>query len=151
MLHYSLCAASYVNVNAWLNMLNLLQYKLGKMWHHFLLIELRSLHAPMYHNNTVSTLSHFSDVHHSHMWPDLPKSATYAHNGKERFSSPIDSSVNKLIVTTPLPQVDWSAFFEACFWGLSDIHEYLGIHWMPLVGLYRQPPCWKPSPDLFMM
>ena len=30
-----------------------------------------------------------------YMWPDLPKPATYAHNGKEHFSSPIDSFINK--------------------------------------------------------
>ena len=34
----------------------------------------------------------------------------------------------------------WSAFAEACFWGLSDVHECLHVHWMPPVGLYRQPP-----------
>ena len=39
--------------------------------------------------------------------------------------------------------VDGSAFAEICFWGLSDIHKCSGVHWMPLVGLYRQPPCWK--------
>ena len=30
------------------------------------------------------------------MWPDLRKSATYAHNDKEWFSSPINSSINIL-------------------------------------------------------
>ena len=30
------------------------------------------------------------------MRPDLPKSATYTHNSKEHFSSPINSSINKL-------------------------------------------------------
>ena len=43
--------------------------------------------------------------------------AKTCHIRTQRFSSPIDSSINKqtLIVTTPLPQVDWSAFSEACF------------------------------------
>ena len=50
------------------------------------------------------------------MRPDLPKPATYAHNGKERFSPPIDSSI--LTVTTSLPQVTGLLFLrlvsEAC-------------------------------------
>ena len=85
------------------------------------------------------------------MWLDLQKPATYAHNGKERFSSPIDSSINKLMITTPLPKVDWSAYSEVCFWGQLDAHECSGVHWMPLVSLYRQPPCLKSPPDSLMM
>ena len=42
------------------------------------------------------------------MWLDLQKPTTYAHNGKESFSSSIDSSINKLITATPVPKVDWS-------------------------------------------
>ena len=30
------------------------------------------------------------------MQPDMPKLATYAYNGKEWFSSPINSLINKL-------------------------------------------------------
>ena len=33
----------------------------------------------------------------SNMWLELQKPNTDAHNGKEHFSSPIDSSINKLI------------------------------------------------------
>ena len=43
------------------------------------------------------------------------KPATYAHYGKEKFSSPTDSSINKLITSTPLPNVYGSAFAEAYF------------------------------------
>ena len=28
-------------------------------------------------------------------------------------------------------------------WGLLDVHKCSGVHWMPLVDLYRQPTCWK--------
>ena len=48
-----------------------------------------------------------------------------------------------VIISTLLPNVDGSAFAEACFWGLSDIHECSGVHWLPQVGFYRQPLCWK--------
>ena len=51
----------------------------------------------------------------------------------------IAPSINWLITTTLLPKVYWCTFSEACFWGLLDIQEYLGVYWMPLVGLYRQP------------
>ena len=87
-----------------------------------------------------------------HMWPDLPKPATYAHNGKEHFSSPIDRSINKLTNCHNTTAASWLVCFsEICFWGLSDVHECSGVHWVPLIGLYRQPPCWKSPPDLFMM
>ena len=61
---------------------------------------------------------------------------------KEQFSLSMDSFIT--ITVTPLPKlnVDGSAFAEACFWGLSGIHKTYG-HWMQLVVLYRQPPCWK--------
>ena len=53
-----------------------------------------------------------------HLSLELPKPTTYAHNQWQRtFSSPIDSSINKLtnyITIIPLPKVDWSVFF----WGL---------------------------------
>ena len=85
------------------------------------------------------------------MWLDLPKPATYAHSGKEHFSSPIHRSINKLTnYHNTSAKFDWSALSEAYFWGLSDVHERLGVHWMPLVSLYSQPPCWKSLPDLFM-
>ena len=50
-----------------------------------------------------------------YMWPDLPKPATYAHNGKERFSSPIDSSINKLTNCHNTTTTSWLVCF---FWGL---------------------------------
>ena len=87
------------------------------------------------------------------MWPALPKPATYTHYSKEQFSSPMDSPINKLTTYLPVHHcrtLMGSAFAEACFWGLSDIHECLGVHWMPLVILYRQPPCWK-SPHNWLM
>ena len=37
----------------------------------------------------------------TYMWPDLPQPTTYACNCKDCFSSPIDSSINKLITTIP--------------------------------------------------
>ena len=40
---------------------------------------------------------------------------TYVYYGKEQFLSLMDSSINKLITSTPLPKVDGSAFAEACF------------------------------------
>ena len=39
------------------------------------------------------------------------KPATYAHYGKEQFSSSMDSSINKLTTSTPLP--NGFAFAEA--------------------------------------
>ena len=90
---------------------------------------------------------------HQYMWPALPKPATYAHHVKEHFSPSMDSYINKLTImaSTPLPNVDRSAFAEACIWGLSDVHKCSGVHWMPLVGLYRQPPCWKSPYDWLMI
>ena len=41
--------------------------------------------------------------------------------------------------------------FWICFWGLSDIHESLSVHWLPLVGLYRQPLGWKSTADLMIL
>ena len=75
-----------------------------------------------------------------HLWSDLPKPATYACNVKEWFSLWINSSVNKLIATTPLTKC-WLVYgllflrlvSEACYVFTSAS----GIHWMPLVGLYR--------------
>ena len=51
----------------------------------------------------------------SYMWPDLPKPTTYTHNGKERFSSPIDSSINKLTNCHNTTATSWLVCF---FWGL---------------------------------
>ena len=53
---------------------------------------------------------------------------------------PIDSSINKLILCQKFTGF---AFAEACFWGLSDVHECLGIHWLRPFGLHKQLPCWK--------
>ena len=50
-----------------------------------------------------------------YMWPDLPKPATYAHNGKERSSSPIDNSINKLTKCHNTTATSWLVCF---FWGL---------------------------------
>ena len=64
------------------------------------------------------------------VWLDLQKPATYAHNGKNLFHhQSMAASICQLITATPLPKVDWSTFFEACFWGLSDVHECSGVHW----------------------
>ena len=49
------------------------------------------------------------------LWPDLPKPATYVHNGIERFSSPIDSSINKLTSCHNTTATSWLVCF---FWGL---------------------------------
>ena len=76
------------------------------------------------------------------------KPTKYTHNGKERFSSPIHSSIDKL---TNYHNATAKSWLDCFFRGLSDIHECSGTHWMPLVGLYRQPPCWKSPPDSFMM
>ena len=75
---------------------------------------------------------------------------------QERLSSPIDSSISKLLVcqlitTTPMQKVYWSAFSEIWFWGLSDVHKCSDVYWMSLVSLHRQPPCWKLLPASFMM
>lgn len=71
-------------------------------------------------------------------------------NGKEQFLSSINSFTNKianyLITRTPLPNIDRSALTMACFLGLSDVHECSCVHWMPMFGLYRQPPHWKLPP-----
>ena len=49
------------------------------------------------------------------MWPDLPKPSTYAHHGKEQFSSWMDSSINKLtIYQYTTAKCSWVCF---C-WGL---------------------------------
>ena len=46
-----------------------------------------------------------------HMWLDLPRLATYAHNGKEHFSSPIDSSINKLTNYHNITAKSWLVYF----------------------------------------
>ena len=51
----------------------------------------------------------------THMWPDLPKPTTYAHNGKERFSPPIDRSINKLTNSHNTTATSWLVCFS---WGL---------------------------------
>ena len=94
------------------------------------------------------------DLQYICLWPDSPKPSTYAHHGKGQFSSLMDSSINKLTIyqyTTAKINVDGSAFAEAHFWGLSDVHECSGVHWTPLVGLYRQTPCWKSPHDWLMI
>ena len=65
-------------------------------------------HAPM------CIISHVI-THRLYMWQDLSKPATYAHNGKESFSSPIDSSINKLINCHNTTATSWLVCF---FWGL---------------------------------
>ena len=52
---------------------------------------------------------------HTYMWPELPKPATYIHNGKEHFSSPIDSSIKKLTNCHNTTATSWLVCF---FWGL---------------------------------
>ena len=47
--------------------------------------------------------------------PTLPKLAAYTHYGNELFSSSMDSSINKVITSTSLPNVDRSAFADTCF------------------------------------
>ena len=49
------------------------------------------------------------------MWLDLPKPATYAHNGNKRFSSPINSSISKLTNYHSTTTKSWLVCF---FWGL---------------------------------
>ena len=49
------------------------------------------------------------------MWLDLPKPATYAHYGKERFSSPINRSTSKLTNYHSTTAKSWLVCF---FWGL---------------------------------
>ena len=63
----------------------------------------------------------------------------------------IAPSINWLILSTLLLKFDGSAFAEDYFWVLSDVHKCLGIHWMPTVGLYSQPPCWKSPPNWSMV
>ena len=49
------------------------------------------------------------------MSPDLPKPSTYAHHGKEQFSSSMDSSINKLTIY----QYTTAKCWWVCFcWGL---------------------------------
>ena len=82
----------------------------------------------------------------------LPKPATNAHHVKEQFSLSMESSVNKLTNCQYTTAKCWqSALAEACFWGLSDVHECSGVHWMSLVGFYRQQPCWKSPYDWLMI
>ena len=87
-------------------------------------------------------------IHPIKMWLDLPKPATYAHNYKECFSLPINSSINELTNTTAK---SWLVFF---FWGLflrpGRCPRVLKCSLMPLVGLYRQPTCWISPPHSFM-
>ena len=49
------------------------------------------------------------------MWLDLQKPATYAHNGIERYSSPMDSSINKLNNYCNTIAKSW---LICLFWGL---------------------------------
>ena len=49
------------------------------------------------------------------LWLDSPKTATYAHNGKECFSLSIDSSINKLTNYHNTTANSWLVCF---FWGL---------------------------------
>ena len=49
------------------------------------------------------------------MWQGLPKHTTYAHNGKEPFSSPIDSTINKLTNYHNTTAKRWQVYFS---WGL---------------------------------
>ena len=84
-------------------------------------------------------------------WTNWPKPVTYSHYGIEQFSSSMDSSINKLnnyqYTTVKVNVCHMSAIAEACYWGLSDVHECSGVHWMPLVGLYGQRLCWKSPPN----
>ena len=50
---------------------------------------------------------------------------------------PIDSSINKLTNYQNSNAKKFTGLhLLACFWVLSDVHEYSGVHWMPLVGSY---------------
>ena len=79
-----------------------------------------------------------------YMWPALPNPSTYAHYGKEHFSSSMDSSINKLTNYQYTTVKSW----RVCFcWGLFlRSVKHLWVFRWPLVGLYRQPPCWKSPP-----
>ena len=64
----------------------------------------------------------------------LPKAATYANNGKERFSLSIDKFINKLITRAPMPK-----FTGSICWGLFlRAVRHLQVLGWPLVDLYRQ-------------
>ena len=63
----------------------------------------------------------------------LAKPATYAHYGKEQFSLSVDSSINKLIASTPLPNVDRSAFAEACQMS-TNARVSIECHWLACTG-----------------
>ena len=54
---------------------------------------------------------------------------SYVHNSKEWFSLSIDSSINKLITTEPLPNVDCSSLCEACQTSIS-VQELIECHWL---------------------
>ena len=74
-------------------------------------------------DNFIIFVTGFSKTHHLHtQW----------------HSSPIGSSINNLIITiTPLPRVDLSAFSEASFLDLSDVHKCSCIierHWLACTG-----------------
>ena len=65
----------------------------------------------------VSSYSSYADSaeYKVYMWPDLPKPSTYAHHGKERFSSSLDGSINKLTIY----QYTTAKCWWVCFcWGL---------------------------------
>ena len=68
------------------------------------------------------------------------------------FLSPIDSSISKLTNHHNTTAKSWPACF---FWGLFlrpvIRPRVLGCPLILLVGLYRQSPCWKSSPDSFMI
>ena len=65
------------------------------------------------------------------------------------FSLSIHSSINKLTNYHNTTAKRWLVCF---FWGyLSDVHKCTGVDWIPLVGLYRHPPCWESLTDLFML
>ena len=89
-------------------------------------------------------------VLHIHMWllcQNPPHTHTMANNS---FHCQLIVTSNKLFTTTPLPRV-LICFFDACFWGLSNVHECLGLHWIPLIGLYRQPLRRISQSDLLMI
>ena len=80
--------------------------------------------------------------------------ATFACNVREWFSLPINSSVNKLTNYHNTTYKILTGYMVCFFWGLFlkpvRYPRGIGIHWMPLVSLYRyshlagnhQLTCW---------
>ena len=98
----------------------------------YVIISHNNLHIIMNNENTVKYCG-------LHMWPALPKPATYTHHVKEQFSPSMDSSINELTNC----QYTTAKCWLVCFcWGLFlrpvRRPRVLGVsiecHWLACTG-----------------